>query len=140
MPRGRKRKPGPRHPGGQIVRDRILPTPETKAKLTDDPLWPIVQPNSALQDAAEEIGKIWFALTKQLFSKGMTYERREAGKAAEMPEGLAWAHAHVYVPWSLHWGRVAGEVIDIVVDRQPVAEPERVRDALRDYARRRWHT
>ncbi len=141
--RGRKRKSGPRHRSGELVAGiarEYGPTKQTMKNLTEDPLWLIVQSGSELADAAAEISRIWFAIAAKAMSRGMMFERRDKGMPAEMPEELAAAHAGVYVPWTEHWGRTTGLVIDLVVDREPVSDPGLVRDALADYARRwrRW--
>ncbi len=144
MARGRKRKSGPRHRSGELVvgivrRDNYGPTKQTMKKLTEDPLWLVVQGSTdRIAEAANEISRIWFAIAAKAMSRGMMFERRDKGTEAEMPDGLGWAHANVYVPWTQHWGRTTGMVIDLIVDREPVPDPDLVHDALRDYARRRW--
>lgn len=104
----------------RVVRDdRVGPTPETEAKLIPDPFNVLVQHgllDTAQRDAGLEVRAIWYAITGGLMPKAG--ERSSARSGDGMSEELALAHANVYLPWCMYWGRLVEEVIDLVVDAQ----------------------
>lgn len=128
----------------------IAPTPETKAKMTADPLRVMVEKGfidangkrryltPEGEQSVDEIRKIWFAVCREVMSKGMSFGREPRGRA-EMPEWIARAHAKVFLPWAeAHKGQM-DLILSVVVDR---LEPDAwlchvVADALYDYARYR---
>ena len=121
------------------VYEETGPTAETKAKLEADPLRMLIDArfvNTDMERAAAEIRAVYLAIVREVMSKPQAFGRLPGGKA-EMPDGLAEAHARRYVPWVADMG---GETVDltlrIAVDRQPAYPVEPVIFALRDYARR----
>lgn len=121
------------------------PTPETRAKLTPDPLLALLESygggDAALEMAAEEIRAVYHAVCGMLMAGiGERYRHgRARGGRREMPSFLAWAHAQTYLPWADGTQPATlAAVIDLVVDRRPV-RPDiapAVVAALRDYAGR----
>ena len=142
--------------------DFIGPTPETLAKLRQDPLLALFQRydsgtggtggecggEGALERAADEIRAIYLAVCGMLMAGVGGRHRYGEGPGArgsttrDIPPFLAWAHAQTYTPWADSIKRTTLEaVIDLVVERN-LTHPDRtiaVADALADYARRLRH-
>lgn len=133
--------------------DFVGPTPETLAKLRQDPLLMLLQrcdPDGSgggenmLERAADAIRAIYLAVYGMLMAGvGGCHRYGEGpGGRRDIPPFLAWAHAQTYKPWANDIKRTTLEaVIDLVVDRN-LTHPERmidVADSLADYARRVRH-
>lgn len=137
--------------------DFIGPTPETLAKLRQDPLLALFERydsvnsgdgETVLEHAADEIRAIYLAVYGMLMAGVGGRHRYGEGPGArgsttrDIPPFLAWAHAQTYTPWANAIKRTTLEaVIDLVVERNLI-HPDRsiaVADALADYARRRRH-
>lgn len=133
--------------------DFVGPTPETLAKLRQDPLLALFERydsdgggdgEKALEHAADEIRAIYLAVYGMLMA-GVGGRHRYGdgpGGRRDIPPFLAWAHAKTYTPWANGIKRTTLEaVIDLVVERN-LTHPERmiaVAEALGDYARRLRH-
>jgi hypothetical protein len=131
-----------------IREERWGPTPETLAKIQPDPLALLLDSDEAreclcgktrLESAAEEIRAVYMAVTRTVMCK-LPSANGGGGRSPEIPDALAWAHLHTYMPWANHWGhsRVLEAVIDVVVDRyqSPPAARASIVTALADYAKR----
>ena len=129
--------------------DYVGPTPETLAKLRQDPLLALFERYDAgtgseegmLERAADEIRAVYLAVCGMLMAGiggGHRYGQGPGGRR-EIPPFLAWAHAQSYLPWANSLRRTTLEaVIDLVVDRTMV-HPDRAlaaTAALADYAQR----
>ena len=145
--------------GRPARRDEYVgPTPETLAKLRQDPLLALFARydsgaggtdgdcggEGALERAADEIRAIYLAVCGMLMAGvggGHRYGEGPGGHR-EIPPFLAWAHATTYRPWANSTQRSTLEaVIDLVVERH-VVHPDRmiaVAAALSDYATRQRH-
>lgn len=139
-----KRRKSSRGRVSAIDREVVGATPETLAKLQDDPFAVLVtlgMLDTAQRDAGLEIRAIWYAITGNLLPK--CGERSQTRSGDGMSDRLAWAHALVYLPWARYWGRLIEEVIDLVVDAQlpeqaaTRADLGNLFEMLEDYARRR---
>ena len=136
---------------GRPVRqdDWVGPTPETLAKLRQDPLLALFErydmagggEEGMLERAADEVRAIYLAVCGMLMAGvggGHRYGQGPGGRR-EIPPFLAWAHAETYLPWANGLKRGTLEaVIDLVVDRT-VIHPDfyvAVAVALADYAGR----
>lgn len=119
--------------------DRIMPTPETLAKLTPDPLFELLAGEDAsLERAADEIRRVYVAVTRQLWAKGMTFGQRVPG-LGELTDEIAAAHAQRYMPWVACQGpQVVDWTLNVIVDRNrpETWQADSIRRALADYARR----
>jgi hypothetical protein len=141
-----KRKRG--RPARRI--DHVGPTPETLAKLRQDPLLALlerydsdsaVDDRGALEKAANEIRAVYIAVCGMLMAGiggGHRYGQGPGGRR-EIPPFIAWVHAETYRPWASGTKRATLEaVIDLVVDRA-VIHPDlypAAAAALADYAAR----
>lgn len=127
----------------------VGPTPETLAKLRQDPLRALFARYDAgggseegvLERAADEIRAVYLAVCGMLMAGvggGHRYGQGPGGRR-EIPPFLAWAHAQTYLPWAKSLKRTTLEaVIDLVVDRA-VVHPDlaiAAAAALSDYAGR----
>lgn len=135
--------------------DYVGPTPETLAKLRQDPLLALFERydsgtggegEGALERAADEIRAVYLAVCGMMMASvggGHRYGEGPGGHAAyrarEIAPFLAWAHATTYCPWAKGIPRSTLEaVIDLVVERH-VVHPDRMIDAavaLGEYAKR----
>lgn len=142
MPRRKRGRPSSRN-------DFTGPTPETLAKLRQDPLLALFErydreaggEERMLERAADEIRAIYLAVCGMLMAGiggGHRYGQGPGGRR-EIPPFLAWAHAETYLPWANALKRGTLEAtIDLVVDRA-VVHPDlyiAVAAALADYAGR----
>ena len=142
-----------RRRGAAARRDNFVgPTPETLAKLRQDPLLALFEryesdgcgDENALERAADEIRAIYLAVYGMLMAGvGGRHRYGEGpGGRRDIPPFLAWAHAQTYTPWANGIKRTTLEaVIDLVVERNLIG-PDRtisVAEALGDYARRLRH-
>lgn len=145
MAKRRNRQAKRREPVRRV--ERIEPTPETKAKLTDDPLRKLVEPgprgeNPKLsadgETAASEIAAVFFAVVQRLMPRRMKFTDPIQG-VEDMPAELARLYNERYLPWARRTApRTVAATIDLVVDRiEPANEfTERaVIEALEDYAK-----
>lgn len=129
--------------------DHVGPTPETLAKLRQDPLLALFErydggtgsEEGALERAADEMRAVYLAVCGMLMAGiggGHRYGQGPGGRR-EIPPFLAWAHGRTYLPWANSLKRTTLEaVIDLVVDRT-VVHPDRALAAvaaLADYAQR----
>lgn len=129
--------------------DDVGPTPETLAKLRQDPLLALFERYDArvgseegtLERAADEIRAVYLAVCGMLMAGiggGHRYGQGPGGRR-EIPPFLAWVHAQTYLPWANSLKRTTLEaVIDLVIDRT-VVHPDRAiaaAGALADYAQR----
>jgi hypothetical protein len=127
----------------------VGPTPETLAKLRQDPLLALFARYDAetggeegmLERAADEIRAVYIAVCGMLMAGtggGHRYGQGPGGRR-DIPPFLAWVHAQTYLPWANGLKRTTLEaVIDLVVDRA-VIHPDLVvaaAEALADYGRR----
>lgn len=133
--------------------EHVGPTPETLAKLRQDPLLALFARYDAgaggdgegvLERAADEIRAIYLALCGMLMAGvggGHRYGQGPGGHR-EIAPFLAWAHAQTYRPWANSTQRSTLEaVIDLVVERNAI-HPDlcaAVVAALADYAVRLRH-
>ena len=114
---------------GRPVRqdDHVGPTPETLAKLRQDPLLALFErydggtgsEEGALERAADEIRAVYLAVCGMLMAGiggGHRYGQGP-GVRREIPPFLAWAHGRTYLPWANSLKRTTLEaVIDLVVE------------------------
>lgn len=133
--------------GGAAARIDVMPgdtgaTPETRAKLEEDPLHRMVAAgmvDSAGERAAEEIKCVFLAICRDVIGKTMRHGVYARGKF-EISDDLAHAHADRYLPWCrAHRPAVIEATIDLVVERKPPRSGlilDGVADALADYANR----
>lgn len=128
--------------------DHVGPTPETLAKLRQDPLLALLErydsdgtagDKGALEKAANEIRAVYLAVCGMLMAGiggGHRYGQGPGGRR-EIPPFVAWVHAETYLPWANGTKRATLEaVIDLVVDRT-VIHPDlyaAAAAALADYA------
>ena len=131
MSRARRRK--------MQTADRTQATPETRAKLSPDPLALILAGHDvSLEYAADEIYRVYVAICRAVMSKSPGFGARIPGKGEMSPE-LAWAHSKTYLPWVAKTGQeITDATLSLIVDRNGWPRPSvaiRVRAALADYAR-----
>lgn len=135
--------------GRPARQDCVGPTPETLAKLRQDPLLALFEryesqndgDEGALERAADEIRAVYLAVCGMLMAGvggGHRYGQGPGGRR-EIPPFLAWAHARTYLPWANATKRTTLEaVINLVVERNLV-HPDlciAAAAALADYAGR----
>jgi hypothetical protein len=125
-----------------ITPDSIGATPETRAKLLEDPLQRMVAAgmvDSAGERAAEEIKCVFLAICRDVIGKTMRHGMYARGKF-EISDDLAHAHADRYLPWCRgNRPSIVEATIDLVVERKPPRSGlilDGVADALADYANR----
>ena len=138
----KKRK---RKPVRQRVRVRLFekvePTPETKAKLVDDPFQKLVEAgniDAAGERAAEEIRRVFMAICRDVMAKISRPAPMAAGKV-DMSDDLAEAHAERYLPWVRETGRnTVSATLDLLLEgRKPDEFSEiAICQALQNYAKR----
>jgi hypothetical protein len=127
--------------------ERIEATPETRAKLTDDPIRKLVSPgprgerpklSAGGESAAAEIRAVFLAVVQRLMPGRMKFVDPIQG-VDDMPEALARLHRDNYLPWVRRTApRTVAAVIDLCVDRiEPAGEfaEAAVIAALEDYAK-----
>lgn len=123
-----------------IIADRVRPTKATRRRLTDDPLQLLTenerdpQKVALMTAAADEIGKVYFAVVGALMGRHKWFG--ETGGFEGMPEKLARAHAHRYLPWVRRSGPgVTEALIELIVERRRMLRPsgDVLRSALLDY-------
>lgn len=117
-------------------------TPETRAKLSDDPLQRMAMAgmiDSAGERAAEEIKSVFLTICHDVIGKTMRHGLYARGKF-EISDDLASAHADRYLPWCRsHRSAIVEATIDLVVERKPPRSGlvlNAVAAALADYANR----
>jgi len=108
-------------------RSRDMGTPETRAKLAQDPLlWLFERRNEFEAEhlmAAQEIGEIYEAIAKPLGVRQMATEPRVDGSAHMapllLPERLERPWRAVYIPWTekLHEHGIGDLVMHCVIER-----------------------
>lgn len=123
--------------------DSVGATPETMAKLEEDPLQRMAAAgmiDSAGERAAEEIKYVFLAVCRDVIARTMRPTIAYARGRFEIPDDLATAHAERYLPWCrAQRPRVVEATIDLVVERRLPRSGlllDLVADALADYARR----
>lgn len=124
------------------VEERHGPTPETLAKLQQDPLQALLQgQDTALERAADEIRAIWSATTRFSALKNSSLFALDAGRP-DFPAELAHYRHETFLPWTQRIGpNVYDAVIWIVWERKvlPSWAVAPVLRALTDYARMMGH-
>ncbi len=122
--------------------ETIGATPQTSAKLEEDPLQRMVAAgmiDSAGERAAEEIKCVFLAICRDVIGKTMRPGVYTRGKF-EISDDLAHAHADRYLPWCrTNRPPIVEATIDLVVERKPPKSGlilDAVAVALADYARR----
>lgn len=116
--RGRKRKDTARHPGGEVVRERVGPTPETVAKLRRDPMVAAFGSERApLFRAATDIREAFQWITMPVQVKCAALMEGAGGVGGEDPacvrRYLAWCDEMDRRRWPI------GPVLDFVLEREP---------------------
>ena len=135
MPRGKRK--GRRRPHSPETRENLA-TPQTRAKLTPDPLALILMGQDiSLEYAADEIYAVYTAICRSVMAKSPGFGQRIPGKGELTPE-IAWAHSQTYMPWVKETGRnLVDIIISVIVDRnKPPFGRAAIQRALRDYAQR----
>lgn len=133
MARGRhhRRRPSPQD-------DENAPTPQTRAKLTTDPLQSILAgADVSLEHAADEIYSVYTAICRSVMSRTQAFGSRIPGRG-ELTDEIARAHAQTYLPWVAATGsNLVDLVLSVVVDRnEPPFGRDAICRALQDYAQR----
>ena len=91
-------------------------TPQTKARLKQGTMSRLIE-NSRIGGeevrAAQEIERVYFGLTCQLFARGATYGERLARSSGDWPEWLVLAYHERYKPWA---DTVKQPILPVTVD------------------------
>lgn len=102
--------------------ERIAATPETKAKLENDPLRDLIDRglvDTAAENAANEIRMVYLAIVREAMIGIGRYGEYVQGRY-EISDELAAIHSQRYKPWADTQGHRLEQVIDLVVDRRSI--------------------